>query len=30
MKDFFEKINTEIETFKTQAELHIEKENKAA
>jgi hypothetical protein len=30
MKDLFEKINTEIETFKTEAELHIEKGNKAA
>jgi len=30
MKDLFAKINTEIETFKTEAELHIEKGNKAA
>ncbi|MNE12449.1 Histone H1-like protein Hc1 [compost metagenome] len=30
MKDLFEKINAEIETFKTEAELHIEKGNKAA
>lgn len=30
MKDLFAKINAEIETFKTEAELHIEKGNKAA
>lgn len=30
MKDLFAKINVEIETFKTEAELHIEKGNKAA
>ncbi|WP_413999272.1 histone H1 [Flavobacterium sp. W1B] len=30
MKDLFEKISSEIETFKTEAELHIEKGNKAA
>ena len=30
MKDLFEKINTEIETFKTESELHIEKGNKTA
>ncbi|WP_348811188.1 histone H1 [Flavobacterium maritimum] len=30
MKDLFEKISAEIETFKTEAELHIEKGNKAA
>ena len=30
MKDLLAKINTEIETFKTESELHIEKGNKAA
>jgi hypothetical protein len=30
MKDLFAKINAEIETFKTESELHIEKANKAA
>ena len=30
MKDLFAKINAEIETFKTESELHIEKGNKAA
>ena len=30
MKDLFEKIISEIETFKTEAELQIEKGNKAA
>ncbi|PRZ20092.1 MULTISPECIES: histone H1 [Flavobacterium] len=30
MKDLFEKINAEFENFKTEAELHIEKGNKAA
>ena len=30
MKDLIEKINTEIETFKTESELHIEKGNKTA
>jgi hypothetical protein len=28
--DLFSKINAEIEIFKTEAELHIEKGNKAA
>lgn len=30
MKDLFAKINAEIETFKTESDLHIEKGNKAA
>jgi len=30
MKDLFEKIIAEFETFKTEAELQIEKANKAA
>jgi hypothetical protein len=30
MKDLFEKINAEFETFKTEAELNIEKGNKSA
>ncbi|MGO4906288.1 histone H1 [Flavobacterium sp. W20_MBD1_R3] len=30
MKDLFEKITAEFETFKTECELHIEKGNKAA
>ena len=30
MKDLFEKITAEIETFNTESELHIEKGNKAA
>jgi hypothetical protein len=30
MKDLFAKISAEIETFKTESELHIEKGNKAA
>lgn len=30
MKDLFEKITTEFETFKTEADLHIEKGNKSA
>ncbi|MDD2675596.1 histone H1 [Flavobacterium petrolei] len=30
MKDLLAKINTEIETFKTESELHVEKGNKAA
>ena len=30
MKDLFAKINAEIETFKTESELHIDKGNKAA
>ncbi len=30
MKDLLAKINAEIETFKTESDLHIEKGNKAA
>ena len=30
MKDLFAKINAEIETYKTESDLHIEKGNKAA
>lgn len=30
MKDLFAKINAEIENFKSESELHIEKSNKAA
>lgn len=30
MKDLFTQINAEIEKFKSEAELHIEKSNKAA
>ncbi|MNK25710.1 Histone H1-like protein Hc1 [compost metagenome] len=30
MKELFAQINTEIENFKTESELHIEKGNKAA
>lgn len=30
MKDLFEKITAEFETFKTEAELQIEKGNKSA
>lgn len=30
MKNLLAKINAEIETFKTESELHIEKGNKAA
>lgn len=30
MKDLIAKINTEIDTFKTESELHVEKGNKSA
>lgn len=30
MKDLLEKINAEIEVFKTESELHVEKGNKTA
>ncbi|KGO93913.1 histone H1 [Flavobacterium subsaxonicum] len=30
MKELFAQINAEIETFKTESDLHIEKGNKAA